>query len=579
MRINLRIPCKETTCILIFFKNNQLFSQLHPTCPKKMIKSTIFELNIVTMIPRSVQLLQLCCCLIFIHLTASAQYTEQINSNRPGTSQGAFSVGNNVLQFEGGAGFGKQKHNILNTKTNTFALDYSVRYGLLIEQLEIRLNGRFRSDGVKVTVGSQEQKITQSDFELNTIGAKYLIYDPYKKPKEIDSTGLDSTELENLKSWRKTHRFKLKTLIPAVAAYVGVNFDGKDNPFIAPNNDGISPKLVISTQNNWYTGMNGNWVLVANLIIDRITGKDPITGWIITSTHTIKEKWAVFGEYQGQKSDFYSDNILRFGSAYLLNKDLQLDANLAFNFKDTPSIVTFSFGASYRLDWHRKDEIIEDPGLEGEQEEEELENEDEKDIDLDEFEEMRTDSVKQSRIPVINDFEDSSFRDALEKDLDERRTAERLERERIEQEKIDKKENKKLQKEERRQRKREEKAARKAEKDRIKAAKQKAKMIEDIDAELNIIEQEEGLNNELENLENELKILEQETLPNDTNEQKDTNQQENIDTDTFDKKAEDRLRKEEERIKKEEEKRRKKEEKRRKKEEKMRKKQEKKEQI
>ena len=32
----------------------------------------------------------------------NSQYTETINSNRPGSSQGAFSVGKNVLQFETG---------------------------------------------------------------------------------------------------------------------------------------------------------------------------------------------------------------------------------------------------------------------------------------------------------------------------------------------------------------------------------------------------------------------------------------------------------------------------------------------
>ena len=38
------------------------------------------------------------CCTAFVH----AQYTDVINSNRPGASQTAFSVGINVLQFEVG---------------------------------------------------------------------------------------------------------------------------------------------------------------------------------------------------------------------------------------------------------------------------------------------------------------------------------------------------------------------------------------------------------------------------------------------------------------------------------------------
>ena len=41
----------------------------------------------------------------FIFLSSSlsyAQYTNLINSNRPGSSQGAFAVGVNVIQFETG---------------------------------------------------------------------------------------------------------------------------------------------------------------------------------------------------------------------------------------------------------------------------------------------------------------------------------------------------------------------------------------------------------------------------------------------------------------------------------------------
>ena len=57
----------------------------------------------------------------------SAQYTEMINTNRPGGSQGAFSVGTNVLQVETGFSYGKEKHELLKTETNGFNIDYSVR--------------------------------------------------------------------------------------------------------------------------------------------------------------------------------------------------------------------------------------------------------------------------------------------------------------------------------------------------------------------------------------------------------------------------------------------------------------------
>lgn len=541
-----------------------------------MIKSAIFEPNLLYMNPKSMLLM---ISLFLLGLSSFAQYTEKINSNRPGTSQGAFSVGNNVLQLEGGFGLGKQKHELLDTRTNVFNFDYDIRYGLLIEQLEIRFNGRYRSDGVRRTVGAGEQKIRQSNFEYNTIGAKYLIYDPYKKPKK------DSI---NLNSWKDQHRFKWKSLIPAVSAYLGANFISKDNPFTAIGDEGISPKIVVMTQNNWYNSNAGSWVLVTNLIYDKITTDDPVLGWFITTTHTINDNWAVFGEYQGQKSDFYSDNILRLGGAYLFGNDLQIDANIATNFKDTPSVFKVSFGASYRFDWHKKDEIIELPGFEkGIQEDEEDENKEEgeenEDEEFDEFEESESDSLKLRKTPFVNEFEDPSHREAMEQDLDERRTAERLERERIEQEKVDKKNSKKFKKEEQRRLKREAKEAKKAEQAKIKAEKEKQKMIDEIDAELNKIEKDDDLDDELKSLDEELKKLEGEIeLEDDAKknkkkakkEKKPKKKEKEVDDPVDDVDAEyEKLQKEKE----EEEKRRKKAEKKRQKEEKKRRKKEKKE--
>ncbi|WP_158596946.1 transporter [Aquimarina sp. BL5] len=522
------------------------------------------------MSPKSLLLLV---SLFLLGLTASAQYTEKINTNRPGTSQGAFSVGNNVLQLEGGFGFGKEKHKLFDTKTNTFNFDYTVRYGLLIEQLEINLNGSFRSEGIKQTVGANEEKIRRTDFEYNTIGVKYLIYDPYKKPKDQDSINYDE-----LKSWKERYRFKWKSLIPAVSAYVGMNYVNTDNAFTFPNDQTISPKIVVMTQNNWWTSNAGSWVLVTNLIVDKITTDNPAYGWIITSTHTLNNKWAVFGEYQGQKSDFYSDNILRLGGAYLFNDDLQIDANIATNFKDTPSIFRVSVGASYRFDWHKKDEIIEKPGFEsGIKNEEELNEKENDSLSIDrEFEEIENDSLKLEKTPFINEFEDSSIRESMEKDLDERRTAQRLERERLEKEKQDKKDDKKFQKEERRRLKREAKEAKQAEKARIKAEKEKQKMIQDIDAELDKMEQDEGVDDELKKIDEELKKLEEmekDVDPEKEKEQKEEKkkvEEEEEDVDA----AYDKLQKEQAKAKKEEEKRRKKEEKKRLKEEKKRKKEE-----
>ena len=48
---------------------------------------------------------------LFSFTHVNAQYTEVINSNRPGVSESAFSIGTGVIQFEAGAFTVKEKPN------------------------------------------------------------------------------------------------------------------------------------------------------------------------------------------------------------------------------------------------------------------------------------------------------------------------------------------------------------------------------------------------------------------------------------------------------------------------------------
>lgn len=291
----------------------------------------------------------LLCLLLFSFYFVSAQYTETINSNRPGFSQGAFAVGKNVIQFEGGFGLGSEEHNLLNTETSAFIIDYNVRYGIWKEELEVSFIGTYRSDNVDYLSNGSSDKL--SNFISNTIGAKYLVYDPYRK-KEI--------EKPNLYSWKANNSFQWRDLIPAVSIYAGANFDTADNPFTPGTESSISPTVAIATQNNW-----GSWVFVTNFIGERVTEDVPSYSYILTLTHTFGPKFSAFLENQGISSDFYADQLFRGGVAYLINKDFQLDASILTNFKDTPSRLYGRFGVSYRLDLHKKDEFIEDKGKEG----------------------------------------------------------------------------------------------------------------------------------------------------------------------------------------------------------------------
>lgn len=295
-------------------------------------------------------------CLLFFLLFSftyvSAQYTETLNSNRPGNSQGAFSVGRNVLQFETGLGIGKEEHSILNTETNVFTFDYSVRYGFFKEELEISLIGIYQSNTITSTLGNVSNEIKQSNFKSNTIGAKYLFYDPYRK-RELEGP--------NLYSWKANNRFQWEDLIPAISIFGGANIDFADNPFTPETESSISPKLVLATQNNWL----GGWVFVTNIIVDRITTDYPSYGYILTLTHTPTDWFSVFIENQGIKSDFYADQLLSAGTAILLSEDLHVDASVLINFKDTPSRLFGRIGITYRFDMHDKDEYIEEKGKAG----------------------------------------------------------------------------------------------------------------------------------------------------------------------------------------------------------------------
>ncbi|MBC2844928.1 transporter [Winogradskyella flava] len=284
---------------------------------------------------------------LLTYSTSYAQYTEVINSNRPGLSESAFSVGTSVLQFEAGAFTVKEEHVPLNYEVSGFGLDFSVRYGLLFEQLEIALDGVYQNDKITQNSATIPVEDSRANFRNFTLGAKYLIYDPYKTKEG------EEEPKPNLYSYHANRTFQWKSLIPAVSIYVGANYDTKPNPFTAPDVDGFSPKIMIATQNNF----NGGWVFVMNLIKDRIGSEFSDFQYIFTLTHSFTPQWVVFGEAQGINSDFYADNIFRFGGAYLWTKDFQLDANIAFNTKDTPSVFNIAFGASYRLDFHKDKKV------------------------------------------------------------------------------------------------------------------------------------------------------------------------------------------------------------------------------
>ena len=276
--------------------------------------------------------------------TVNGQYTEVINSNRPGSSYSAFSVGKNVIQGEFGLVYERRRHAGLNTKQRQFGADFAVRYGLLFEQLEVIWDGTFITEKFINNAVIPSSSERRSNFTRHNIGAKYLVFDPFIKLR-------DSI---NIRSWKANHGLKWKNLIPAVSIYAGANLNLGDNPLL-PDDPTISPKVLLATQSHVLPRL----VFVTNVMYDKISSDDPVFSYIMTLTHTFYDlKHSMFIEHQGIKSDAYADALFRCGAARLISENLQVDASIGMSTKNTPTRVFGAIGVSYRLD-HHSDEMSE----------------------------------------------------------------------------------------------------------------------------------------------------------------------------------------------------------------------------
>lgn len=284
---------------------------------------------------------------LLIPLWSFAQYTDQINSNRPGETMSAFAVGKSVIQLETGAYGISQKHHLLNYVTNGYGIDATIRYGMFKEKLEFLADVQYQSQLYEARLITMDQKA----LKQTVLGAKYLLYDPFKnQEKKV-----------YVYSWKVDKSFKWKQLIPAVSVFAGANITSANNPYHFSTKAGISPKVILITQNHFG---DGSWVLVTNTIADYIGTEFPSYGYAVTLTKGLNKNWSGFIENQGYKSDFYSDLIVRSGAAYLVTKDLQLDVSASASLKNTPSIFYGGIGFSYRYDGNYKEirtPIEEDP--------------------------------------------------------------------------------------------------------------------------------------------------------------------------------------------------------------------------
>lgn len=280
--------------------------------------------------------------LITVPFLGVSQYTDVINSNRPGLSVSAYAVGRNVLQIEAGLRYEQSDHSLLNSESNLWGTAVSLRYGLLLEELEINYEGTFQNN--KTTYINSGIENSFWNFSRNRLGLKFLVYDRYKAPER---------NKPNLRSWRANNVFQLKNLIPSVSIYGGATFNLGENPFYL-GDPTVSYRAMVATQSR----LTPRFVLISNIAYDRISTDFPELSYLLSLSYAFRNpKWSTFVENQGIKSDRYSDVLLRAGVAHLLKENIQIDMGMGASFKNTPSRIFVAAGMSYRFDYHRDKEI------------------------------------------------------------------------------------------------------------------------------------------------------------------------------------------------------------------------------
>lgn len=263
----------------------------------------------------------------------NAQYTDIINSQRPGFSESPYSVGTNVYQFEAGVFHQDSDNPFLLGSTNTIGGQLFFRFSKFIERLEVNLNVAYQKDELNYPFATKGKINGISDLR---IGAKYLIYEQ----KYTDKS-------KEIRSWKAKTAFDTKRLIPSVGIYGGVNTNFLSEDYKKEN---ITFKGALLLQNDF----TDRFVMLTNLIVDEITSDNMLYSYIVTMTYAINRNWSFFVENVGEYKESYSpDYQLGGGIAYLFSPNLQIDASVRTNLFEDYSYLFASAGISWRLDKHQ----------------------------------------------------------------------------------------------------------------------------------------------------------------------------------------------------------------------------------
>lgn len=275
-----------------------------------------------------------------------AQYTDVINSNKPGFSESPYSVGTGIYQFESNVFLRNTSIEPTFSRPQSLGLDLMFRTSFLLEKLELNAQVTYQEDKVAFKNIFTSQYST-SGFSRMTIGAKYLVYQQEYEDKS-----------KEVRSWKRRNAFDKKRLIPSVAIYVGMNTDFVNE---IHKKESITPKAGILLQHNLTRDFN----VITNVYYDNIGSDFAEFSYIVTATQNFSDRWSAFFENQTVFQEYQNNINLGLGFAYLYSRNLQFNTSGRLLFEGKSQGFYAGLGVSYRINRHKDSyKELDDNGLE-----------------------------------------------------------------------------------------------------------------------------------------------------------------------------------------------------------------------
>jgi len=263
-----------------------------------------------------------------------AQYTDVINSNKPGFSESPYSVGRGVYQFESNIFLRNTAINPTFSKPQSLGIDLLFRTSFFLDKLELNAQLTYQKDKIAFKNIFTSHYFT-SGLSRMTIGGKYLVYQQTYKDMS-----------KEIRSWKRKNAFDITRLIPSVAVYLGMNTDFVND---IHKTGSIMPKVGILLQNN----LSRNFNVITNFYYDNIGEDFAQYSYIVTLTQNFSNRWSAFFENQMVFQKYQNNINLGAGLAYLYSRNLQFNTSARFLFEGKTQGYYAGLGISYRIDKHQ----------------------------------------------------------------------------------------------------------------------------------------------------------------------------------------------------------------------------------